>query len=122
MADVYFTPTSARDYLELDHSVQLQVRSALARVQADPYQYGDPLGKKVGIDLFGLYSIRAGQRIRVIYAVRDDGVVIVTVGKREKFLVHQTAQARIEALRKLTAQELKTLGEVIGESASNGGG
>ncbi len=118
MTDVFFTPASARDFLDLDHSVQLQVRSALARVQADPYQYGDPLGKRAGINLFGLYSIRAGHRIRVIYAVQQAEVIIVTIGKREQFTVHQTARARIEVLRDLTAGELQTLAKVLEASDS----
>jgi len=115
VADVFFTPESAHDFLELDHSVQLQVRTALARIQADPYKYGEPLGKRAGINLFGLYSIRAGQRIRVIYLVREDGVIVVAIGRREKFMVHQTAQARIQALRDLTAHELHWLAEVVGD-------
>lgn len=115
MTDVFFTPESARDYLELDNSVQLAVRSVLARIQADPYKYGDPLGKRAGINLFGLYSIRAGRRIRVIYLIQEDSAIVVAIGRRDKFLVHQTAQARIQALRDLTAHELHLLAEVMGD-------
>lgn len=119
MTEVFFTPQSAKDYRELDHSVQLQVRPVLARLQDDPERYGEPLGKRAGIDLFGLYSMRAGHRIRVIYLVRPQGVIVVTIGKRENFAAHQTAQARIEALAELTTQELQLLSDVI---RGSGGG
>lgn len=114
MAVISFVPSAADDYIGLDRSVQLDVDKALAKLQTDPIKYGDPLGKKAGLDLYGFFSIRAGKRIRVIYWVDGDTVVVEVIGKRERFAAHRTAQARLRALQELTSEELVALEDLLG--------
>lgn len=114
MIKIDFTPEAAEDYIAMDHSVRLDVRKAIAKLERDPRAYGEPLGNKAGIDLYGYFSIRAGDRIRVIYSVDPDNHVIVRVtGKRERFLVHKTAEGRIHSIAEATAEELRHLKDVL---------
>lgn len=112
--DVCLTPKAAADYLDLDSSVRLEVTKALVKLERDPIGYGEPLGKKAGINLFHNYSIRAGKRVRVIYRIErlEDGkeiVLVLTIGKRERFAAHRTAEERIRALAELTKEEFDQL-------------
>ena len=120
MPEISFVPDAADDYLQLDGAVRLEVRKAIEKLKVDPRGYGEPLGNKAGIDLFGFFSIRAGKRIRLIYSVGDaDQVVIRVIGKRERFAVHKTAEERIASLRDLTKTELVRLQELLeGEDAA----
>lgn len=93
MTTIDFVPDAAEEYIKLDHAIRLEVQKALQKIERDPRGYGDSLGNKAGIDLFGWSSIRAGHRIRLIYEVEsEDGsahVVIWAVGRREGFIAHQ---------------------------------
>ena len=114
MTKIDFVPEAAADYLALDHSIRLDVRKAIAKLERDPRAYGEPLGNKAGIDLYGYFSIRAGDRIRVIYSVDSQNHVIIRViGKRERFLVHKTAEGRIHSIAEATAEELRHLRDVL---------
>ena len=114
MAAIKLVPQAAKDYLNLDRAVRIEVRAAFERLKVDPRGYGDPLGNKCGIDLFGFFSIRAGKRIRVIYSVGDaDEVIVRVIGRREAFEAHRTAQARIRAFMDAAVSELKELGDVL---------
>lgn len=114
MAEINFTAKAADDYIALDHSIRLEVRAAIAKLQRDPRRYGEPLGIRNGIDLYGRYSIRAGRRIRVIYTVDEqDAVIIRIIGKRDRFLVHKEAQKRIQSYREATKEELIQLQDLL---------
>ncbi|NMP22183.1 type II toxin-antitoxin system RelE family toxin [Sulfobacillus harzensis] len=117
MTTIDFVPEAAEEYIKLDRTIRLEVQKALQKLERDPRGYGDPLGNKAGINLFGWFSIRAGHRIRLIYEVESDEsvdhVIIWAVGRREGFTVHQTAQARIRAFTDATAQEMKQLQAVL---------
>lgn len=116
MAKILLTPEAATDIQNLDGSVRLEVMTAIAKLQADPVRYGKSLGHKAGINLSGFMSIRAGKRIRIIYSVENDTVIIRVIGRRESFSVHQTARERIVALNDLTSSELKNLGKLLTET------
>lgn len=79
MAEISLVPSAAKDCLSLDNSVRIDVRKAFEKLKVDPRAYGEPLGNKAGIDLFGFFSIRAGKRIRLICSIEDDGMVVVRV-------------------------------------------
>lgn len=114
MRTINFTPKAATDYIGLDPAVRLEVRKAIAKLESDPVSYGDPLGNKAGINLYGFYSIRAGRRIRVIYFVDDaKDVVVLVIGKRDRFIVHQTARERARSFHEAAGEELKSLQEVF---------
>ena len=114
MSAIRLVPAAAADYLALDGSVLLEVKKAIEKLKVDACGYGEPLGNKAGIDLFGFYSIRAGKRIRLIYSVDDkDTVIIRVIGRREGFAVHKTAEQRIASLANMTAEELITLSEFV---------
>ncbi len=117
MITIDFVPEAAEDYLHLDHSIRIEVRKAIAKLERDPRSYGDPLGNKAGIDLYGYFSIRAGHRIRLVYSVDStDHVIIRVIGKRERFLVHKTAEDRIDSFTEATAEELQHLNDVLSAS------
>ncbi len=114
MVEISLVRQAAEDFLSLDHSVQLEVRKAFEKLKVDPRSYGEPLGNKAGIDLFGFLSIRAGKRIRLIYSIEgDDHVIIRVIGRREAFAAHRTAQGRIAFLASLTRNELITLQNLL---------
>lgn len=121
MAVIKFVPAAASDYLALDGSVRLEVDKAIAKLQTDPEKYGESLGKKAGINLFGFFSIRAGRRVRLIYSIDGDVVMIRVIGMRERFSVHRTAEERIRALADLATAELKTLEELVTKARDEGG-
>lgn len=117
MIAIEFTDRAAEDYLDLDRSVRLEVQKVFEKCQVDPRGYGDVLGKKAGIDLFGFYSQYAGRRVRVIYqVVIDDGlerVIVWAVGKRDRFLAHRSAQERIDAIAEAAKEQLRELQDVL---------
>lgn len=114
MAEINLTDRAAGDYIALDGSVRIEVRKAVAKLEVDPRAYGEPLGKKAGIDLFGFYSIRAGRRIRLVYSIEEDGSVLLRViGRREGFEAHRTAEERIRVLGEAAVEELHRLEDVL---------
>lgn len=114
MAEISLALSAASDYLALDNSVRLEVRKAFEKLKRDPRGYGDPLGNKAGIDLFGFYSIRAGKRVRVIYTVEEGPHVIVRViGLRERFSAHKAARERIASLGEMVREELIALNKLL---------
>lgn len=120
MAEIKFVPEAAEDFIGLDGSVRTQVIAAIAKLKVDARGYGDPLGNKCGIDLFGFFSIRAGQRIRIVYSVGDDGTVVIRViGKRDRFEVHKTAEARIREYTEATVDVLRDLQDVLKAAAGD---
>lgn len=97
--------------------MRLEVDKAISKLKKAAKAYGNPLGNKIGIDLFGFFSIRAGKCIRVIYSIEESNDVIIRViGNRDKFAVHQTAQKRILALSAMAAEELRTLEQISGSA------
>ena len=120
MAEISLVRRAADDYLGLDPSVQLQVRAAFEKLKADPRAYGEPLGNKAGIDLFGYFSIRAGRRIRLIYSVGDnDTVLIRVIGKRDRFEAHHSAEQRIAEFTEATREEITLLTDLLGGQADS---
>ncbi|MCL6563278.1 MAG: type II toxin-antitoxin system RelE/ParE family toxin [Firmicutes bacterium] len=115
MVPIKFLPQAAQDFGDLDASVQEEVQKALAKLEREPKAFGSPLGERAGIDLHGLFSIRAGRRIRVIYRLQDDPpeVIILAVGKRDRFLAHKSARDRLRAITEATREELLQLQAVL---------
>ncbi len=118
MVVIELVPQAADDYLALDNSVRLEVRKAFRKLQMDPRHYGEPLGNKAGIELYGWFSIRAGRRIRVIYSIAatgagDEQVIIRSIGRRERFLAHQDAKARLREYAEATREELIQLDALV---------
>ena len=117
MAEIKFVPAAAEDFIGLDGSIRTQAIAAIERLKVDARGYGEPLGNKCGIDLFGFFGIRAGKRVRIIYSVGDDGGVIIRViGRRERFEVHKTADARIREYTNATVDAHRDLQEVLAAS------
>lgn len=113
VAEILFTPKAGEECIELDKSVRLDVLVALEKLKTDPRRYGEPLGNKAGINLFGFYKIRAGRRIRIIYLVKeDDTVVIIAIGRRDRFEAYRTAHERIQGLVDATNEEIYSLEEL----------
>lgn len=121
---VEFLEEALEDFRQLDHSIRLRLKSALRKLESDPIAYGDPLGKRQGRNLEGLYSLRGlDRKIRVIYAVFDgliQVVLVIAVGARERMQVHQLAYERLldieDILRQLTelaADDKDTFDEVL---------
>jgi len=112
---IEFLPEAKKDLYSLDNSVRKRILSAIAKLEKDPIKYGEPLGKKQGIDLVGLYKITPADGYRVIYLVQKKQitVIIISLGKREKGKAYKSAAQRIEEYRHLTNIELKKLSSLL---------
>lgn len=53
MSTINFTPNTATDYIGLAPAIRLEMRKAIVKLESDPVSYGDPLGNKPGINLYG---------------------------------------------------------------------
>jgi mRNA interferase RelE/StbE len=114
MAEIRLTAEVAEDYLSLDPSVRLDVRKAFEKLKVDPRAYGEPLGKKAGINLFGFYSIRAGRRLRIIYSIgENDAVMVRAIGRRDAFEAHRSAEARIRSYLDAAIEKANELSEIL---------
>ncbi len=111
---IKWLPEAVKDLEEMDGGTRKRVLKALQKLEADPLGYGKPLGEKIGIDLAGLRKIGV-QGYRIVYLPREKEVlvVIVAVGKRERFKVYKTAAKRIAEYSDLARRELEKLSDLL---------
>ena len=85
------------DYNKLDGTIKKQAKAQLLKLTVSP-ELGQPLGKKMGLDLTGYCSLHFyGNKYRIVYKV-DEGkkqVVVVGIGLREKARVYEAATHRL---------------------------
>lgn len=120
MPAIDFTRRGAEGFLGLDPAVQPEARKAIGRPGRVPKAYGEPLGNKAGIALYGYASIRAGCGVRLVCRadpITNDRVILVV--ERDRFLASESAEARIRHLAEATTEELQSLRPVL-ERAGHG--
>ena len=93
--EVRFTGESKKDFERLDGSIKKSVLKKLIQLESKPF-LGKPLGKKAGIDLTGYYKLYASRKIRIIYRVIKQELIIsvISIGKREDLAAYYLAYLR----------------------------
>lgn len=94
---VQFHPEAAEDFEELDGSMKRLAARQIEKISRNP-ELGEPLGKKLGIDLTGFRKVYfSGKQYRIVYQVigRAITIWIVGIGKREKFEVYRMVAKRL---------------------------
>ena len=96
MLSIEWTKYSAKDYKKLDHSSQIFVDKAIARIKRDGMQAGTPLrGELAGCNKLKHRSLG----LRVVFRKSPGGIQIiqiVAIGRRDKSTVYGIAAKRID--------------------------
>ena len=88
------------DFKRLDGREKALTAKRLINLERDP-RIGNPLGKKMGMDLTGYFKLYAdGRRLRVVYTIEEPIVKVIAIGKREGMEVYKLALQRVQELRK----------------------
>ena len=93
---VLLIPEAEEDFKKLDGSIKKQVLKKLIKLEKEPYT-GEPLGNKAGIDLTGYYRLYLyKKKIRIVYEIKEDIIIVrvISIGKREDFIVYLQAYLR----------------------------
>ncbi|MFZ2447458.1 MAG: type II toxin-antitoxin system RelE/ParE family toxin [Syntrophobacteraceae bacterium] len=92
---VNLTSEARGDFKKLDGREKVLVAKQLAKLEESP-QIGKHLGSKIGMDLTGYYKLYAdGNRIRIIYTIEANQIVVIAIGPRQDMEVYQLASKRI---------------------------
>jgi len=92
-------PEARKDFDRLDGSVKRLVLKQLIKLEQNP-KYGSPLGNKAGINLEGYFKLYADKkRIRIIYKVMANTIIIIAIDKREDMEVYRIALKRILSMK-----------------------
>ena len=114
---VKFLPEALKDLRAIDNSTRKRILSVIPKLENDPLDYGEPLGKKYGLNLTTLYKTTPLDGYRIIYFVQKNEilVIVIALGKREKEKVYKNAAKRIEEFREMTNVELKKIDTLLGK-------
>ena len=101
---IEFTKEAETDLKSLDHSQQLQVLKAIAKVSENPLPtseggYGKPLGNRMSVNLTGYLKIKLLKLgLRVVYCViRDKNIMrIIIISVRDDDTVYTMVKKRIK--------------------------
>ena len=109
MARVVLTEDAREDLHDLDRSVQKQIVKALQKLQDNPSQRGQPLGRRGDSNLTTFRKLVVGDRdYRIVYRVQDDGTIVVVwvIGRRADGEAYELALARLRMHTDNTVREL----------------
>lgn len=98
---VEFLPEAAREFDALDGSLKKIAAKQLDKLAERP-ELGEPLGRRMGIDLTGYRKIYFGKKnYRIVYEVRKQRLVILVIGigKREREEIYREVSDRLKKLR-----------------------
>jgi len=92
---VILTQESKKDFDRLDGSIKKIVLKKLIQLESNPF-LGKPLGNKAGIDLTGYYKLYAAGKIRIVYQVikQELMIIVISIGKREDLAAYYLAYFR----------------------------
>ena len=85
------------DYNKLDGAIKKQAKAQLLKLTVSP-ESGQPLGKKMGLDLTDYRSLHFyGNKYRIVYKIDEDTqrVIVVGIGRREKAEIYEAAPRRV---------------------------
>lgn len=116
MARVVLTAEAKEDVRDLDGAAKKLVLRAMKKLEDNPAQRGQPLGR-------GLATFRklvVGDRdYRIVYRVEDDGTVCVVwvVGKRADNYCYDLAMSRLKTYSdRVAAGEIRSLVDAVWEA------
>ena len=100
---IEYISKAREDFLSLDHSQQIQVNKALAKVSQNPLPtseggYGKPLGNYSASKLYGCYKVKLSKvGLRIGYSlVRDKEVMkVIIIAIRDDSAVYRIAERRL---------------------------
>ncbi len=112
---VKFLPEALKDLQDIDNSMRKRILSVIPKLENDPLDYGEPLGKRYGLNLTTFYKTTPLDGYRIIYYVQKNEilVIIIALGKREKENIYKNAAKRIEKFREMTNVELKKIDTLL---------
>ena len=88
---VEFLPEAAREFEALDGSLKKVAAKQIEKLAERP-ELGEPLGKRMGIDLTGYRKIYFGKRgYGIVHEIRRQRLVIliIGIGKRERAEIYR---------------------------------
>lgn len=94
---VEFLPEAAREFEALDGSLKKLAAKQIDKLAERP-ELGEPLGKRMGIDLTGYRKIYFGKKgYRIVYEIQRQRVVIliIGIGKRERAEIYREVAQRL---------------------------
>lgn len=95
---VEFLPDAAREFEALDGSLKKVAAKQIDKLAERP-ELGDPLGKRMGIDLTGYRKIYFGKKAyRIIYEIQRQRlmILIIGIGKRERAEIYREVARRLK--------------------------
>lgn len=121
MASIKWLDEAIRDLDKLDNSIRIRVFKTLKKLERDPIAYGERLAHHSGQDLSNFYKIQPADGYRIVYAILNNELVVITViGKREDEKVYKTATERIASYSELVGQELDLISKLINKLPGKG--
>jgi mRNA interferase RelE/StbE len=97
---VEFLPEAAQEFAALDGSLKKLATKQIDKLVERP-ELGEPLGKRMGIDLTGYHKIYFGKKgYRIIYEIQQQRLVIliIGIGKRERAEIYREVARRLRRL------------------------
>lgn len=94
---VEFLPEAAREFEALDGSLKRVAAKQIDKLAERP-ELGEPLGKRMGIDLTGYRKTYFGKKgYRILYEIQRDKLVvlIIGIGKRERAEIYREVARRL---------------------------
>lgn len=97
---IEFLPEAAREFEALDGSLKKIAAKQIDKLTERP-ELGKPLGKRMGIDLTGYWTIYFAKKgYRIVYEIQRKEVVIliIGIGKRERAEIYREVAKRLRRL------------------------
>ncbi len=95
---IEFLPEAAREFAALDGSLKKIAAKQIDKLAQRP-ELGEPLGKRMGIDLTGYGKIYFGKKgYRIVYEIQRQGlmILIIGIGKRERAEIYREVARRLK--------------------------
>lgn len=97
---VEFLPEAAQEFKSLDGSLKKMAAKQIDKLVEGP-EIGEPLGKRMGIDLTGYRKIYFSKKAyRIVYEIQRQRLVIliIGIGKRERAEIYKEVAERLRKL------------------------
>lgn len=94
---IEFLPDAAQEFEALDGSLKKIAAKQIEKLAERP-ELGEPLGKRMGIDLTGYRKIYFGRKAyRIVYEIQRQKLVvlIIGIGKRERAEIYREVARRL---------------------------
>ena len=95
--EVLLIKAAQDDYNGLDGTIKKQAKAQLLKLTVSP-ELGQPLGKKMGLDLTDYRSLHFYKnKYRIVYKVDEEKrrLIVAGIGRREKAEIYEAATRRL---------------------------